>query len=405
MAYMFGMTATNSEDKRKPFTPKSFPERAIDVIVPVDGLLLEIFFNPKTMTWDSRFNANGKYGKLSPEQMDCFFRTEFFKNVINSVKKKWPAADPFYSELLSKIENLDVCSYVSEDDLKNLDEDDERAESRPDLANKDVTGDGQRDYTSTGRKIMSFSDSGVSSKGSEYYCWPRKGKEYKWNSWKDWTKIKPFCKMTFKQNGRKYMISLSLFDENFKNRGFRGADVNWEPPFAWLTPGECAQVMDLMIVRKFLRQCITRVNGFINQDPKEIYEKIDKKDRVTVQEIEKTVRVIRHCMKYAFKDAQADTYQFDEADESFQDDAKSPAEKFEDDLDQTMLDKFELEYAGRKDMGKVFVRYYGTLAGDEDEQEKTLDAVQYEFRLTDVSAYTANVPRVGPCICLMYDKR
>lgn len=100
MAYMFGMTATNSEEKRKPFTPKSFPERAVDVIIPTEGFLLEIFFNPKTMTWDSRFNADGKYGKLSPEQMDAFFRTDFFKRVLESVRKKWPASDPFYSELL-----------------------------------------------------------------------------------------------------------------------------------------------------------------------------------------------------------------------------------------------------------------------------------------------------------------
>jgi hypothetical protein len=79
---------------------------------------------------------------------------------------------------------------------------------------------------------------GVSSKGAEYYCWPRKGKEFKWNSWKDWKKLKPFAKMIFKHNGRKYMISLSLFDENFDHRGFRGADIEWKPPFAWTTPDE-----------------------------------------------------------------------------------------------------------------------------------------------------------------------
>lgn len=70
-----------------------------------------------------------------------------------------------------------------------------------------------------------------------------------------------------------------------------------------------------------------------------------------------------------------------------------------------MLDRFDLEYAGSKDMGKVKVRYYGPVSGTEDELEKLLERVQYEFRLSDVSAYTANVPRSGPCICLMYNKR
>jgi hypothetical protein len=80
---------------------------------------------------------------------------------------------------------------------------------------------------------------GVNGKSGEYFCWPRKGKEFKWNSWKDWKKIKPFAKMYFKHNGRRYMISISLFDEQFDHRGFRGADVDWTPPFAWTTPEEC----------------------------------------------------------------------------------------------------------------------------------------------------------------------
>nr|DAF73094.1 MAG TPA: hypothetical protein [Caudoviricetes sp.] len=96
---------------------------------------------------------------------------------------------------------------------------------------------------------------GVKGGSGRYYCWPRKGKEFKWNSWKDWRKLKPFCKMTFSHNGRQYMISLSLFDEQFENRGFRGADTKWTPPLAWLTHEECSQVLQLSIVRKFLKQC------------------------------------------------------------------------------------------------------------------------------------------------------
>jgi hypothetical protein len=153
---------------------------------------------------------------------------------------------------------------------------------------------------------------GVSSKGAEYFCWPRKDKEFKWNTWKDWKKLKPFAKMYFKHNGRKYMISLSLFDENFDHRGFRGADVEWKPPFAWTTPEEANQIMKLSIVRKFLKQCIRRVNEYIKMDPEEIYSKIDKKDKIDIKEIEKTIRVIKHVLRTAFKDQQADDYKYDD---------------------------------------------------------------------------------------------
>lgn len=107
------------------------------------------------------------------------------------------------------------------------------------MANQDVTGDGKRDYSGSGRKIITFGDMGVKSNSGMYFCWPRRGKEFKWNTWSDWTKIKPFARMTFVYNGRKYMISLSLSDEDLDNRGFRGADLTWTPPLAWLTPSEC----------------------------------------------------------------------------------------------------------------------------------------------------------------------
>ena len=128
---------------------------------------------------------------------------------------------------------------------------------------------------------------GVNGKSGEYFCWPRKGKEFKWNSWKDWKKLKPFAKMYFKHNGRKYMISLSLFDEQFDHRGFRD---------------ECDEIMQLSIVRKFLRQCIKRVRPYADMDPEEVMKKIDKPERITVKEIEKTQRVIKHVLKTAFKE-------------------------------------------------------------------------------------------------------
>lgn len=46
-------------------------------------------------------------------------------------------------------------------------------------------------------------------------------------------------------------------------------------------------------------------------DPEEVMKKIDKPERVTVKEIEKTQRVIRHCIKVAFREQQADNYKYE----------------------------------------------------------------------------------------------
>lgn len=81
--------------------------------------------------------------------------------------------------------------------------------------------------------------------------------------------------MTFVYNGRKYMISLSLFDEMFEDRGFRGADLTWTPPLAWLTPGECDDIIKLSITRKFVNLCITRIKQYLDLTPEEVYEKIN----------------------------------------------------------------------------------------------------------------------------------
>ena len=45
--------------------------------------------------------------------------------------------------------------------------------------------------------------------------------------------------------------------------------------------------------------------------PEEIYKKIDRPERLTVKEIEKTLRVIKHVVKTVFKEQQADDYRYD----------------------------------------------------------------------------------------------
>lgn len=268
----------------------------------------------KSKSWNSSFILDGHVAKLTPEQLDEFFSTKFYAKLVNKLSKIWPTSDLQYANLFLAVTSCVTSTAISDKELKlgcKLNEVDQPGK-RKHLANMDVDGDNKRDYAGSGRKIVHFSDMGVNANSGRYFCWPRKGKEFKWNSWKDWKKIRPFAKMEFKHNGRKYMISCSLFDENFDHRGFRGADVQWTPPFAWMTPEECDQIMKLSIVRKFLKHCIKRVKGYVSMKPEEIMAKIDKPERVTIKEIEKTIRVIKHVMSSAFNDQQADDYKFDD---------------------------------------------------------------------------------------------
>lgn len=318
-SYFGNQTFELDNGKKKPYQPKTFPNKAIIIQFLYNKKPIEIYLDTKQNAWNSRLISNGSIGKLSPEQLDEFFSTKFYANLINSIAKKWPTSDPNYAKLYQAMMDCKSTTYISDDELNiidnqnEIDEDDKINQpfKNKSLANKDVNGDHKRDYTGSGRKIVHFSDMGATSKGAEYYCWPRPGKEFKWNTWKEWKKLKPFAKMYFKHNGRKYMISLSLFDENFDHRGFRGADVEWKPPFAWVTPTEANQIMKLSIVRKFLKQCIKRIHQYIDMSPEEIYNKIDKKDRIDIKEIEKTIRVIKHVLKIAFKEQQADDYKYD----------------------------------------------------------------------------------------------
>lgn len=311
-AYMSNQVIENPYGKMKPYNPKSFPDKAVVVQFENDGTDFQIYFDTNEKAWNSFFIKDGHVAKLAPEQLDSFFSTQFYAKLVDSLSKKWPTKDPTYAELWQGIMDCKCSTTIADDeyDCQMLDEVDQPGK-RKDLANQDVDKDNKRDYAGSGRKIIHFSDLGVSGKSGRYFCWPRKGKEFKWNSWKDWKKLKPFAKMYFKHNGREYMISLSLFDENFDHRGFRGADIEWTPPFAWVTPGECNEIMKLSIVRRFLRQCLKKVKAYMALTPEEVYERIDKPERLSIKEIEKTMRVIKHVVKVVFKEQQADDYRYD----------------------------------------------------------------------------------------------
>lgn len=309
-AYMSNQTMKTLGGKVKPYAPKSFPEKAVVVQFNYGSIPIQIYLDTKAKAWNSSFVVDGHIAKLSPEQLDAFFSTKFYARLVDKLAKNWPTSDPQYGDLYTAVMHCRSSIAIREDETDGtiaIDEVDQPGKKKH-LANKDVDGDNKRDYAGSGRRIVHFSDYGVKNGSGEYFCWPRKGKEFKWNSWKDWTKIRPFAKMYFVHNGRKYMISLSLFDERFDHRGFRGADVDWTPPFAWTTPEECDEIMQLSIVRKFLKQCIARVKPYMDMAPDEVMKKIDKPERVTLKEIEKTQRVIRRVVKKVFKEHQVDDY-------------------------------------------------------------------------------------------------
>ena len=123
-----------------------------------------------------------------------------------------------------------------------------------------------------------------------------------------WKKIKPLCRMSFKYNNYNYGVSISTYDENYENRGFRGYNLDIEPPLAWITPDECSQVMELSLFKKFARHCVKRISKYIDMPTDEIFSKINNKDRCTEKDIEKTKMIIRKVLKYAIKPCKADTF-------------------------------------------------------------------------------------------------
>ena len=187
-AWMYNQKFENSEGKEKPFTPKAFPGKAITLLIPQPNYQIEIYFDADACQWDSKMIVDGKFMKLTADQMEDFFKSEFYKKMVESLSKKWPTSDPKYGKLFAAIQRKQLRVGVIpeeeiEEALKNgmLTELEHKHEvnqpnKRKDLANKDVTGDGERDYTGSGRRIISFSASQISNKDSKYYCWLEKAK-------------------------------------------------------------------------------------------------------------------------------------------------------------------------------------------------------------------------------------
>jgi hypothetical protein len=72
------------------------------------------------MAWNSKIVKDGKLGKLSPEQFDSFFQTQFYKKMEEALAKKWPLSDPKYGEMYNVVRGKNVSTSLSEEELQEL---------------------------------------------------------------------------------------------------------------------------------------------------------------------------------------------------------------------------------------------------------------------------------------------
>lgn len=313
-AYNTNQTAIDDQGKQIPVNPKKFPDRAIDIMFVVNGIELHIFLDKETKDWDSSFKFRGMpEAKLSPEQMGQFFGTRFYRLLLSKCKKEWPLTDEMYGDLYNgMLEKRMKCPGARELQTEDGEFKDDQVRAaqkkREKLRQKEKDKAAKAKYTNSGRKIVSFSDFGVKTNTFKGYCWPQPGKEFRWSSWADWRKLKPLCRISFKHNDYNYGVSISTYDDNFDNRGFRGYNLDIEPPLAWITPDECAQVMELSLFKKFARHCVARIEKYINMPTEDILAKINNPDKVSAGDIDKTKAIIRKVLNTAIKPCKADTF-------------------------------------------------------------------------------------------------
>lgn len=289
-----------------PMNPKKVPDKAIIIQVDTQYFKLELFFDPKCKAWDSIVDYNGQKCRLSPDQFGEFFETTFYQRLIQKLQSIWPLSDQYHAELFQGILEKEMKTFS--DDV-NIEEDAD--DKYTDRRNKDVDGDGKRDYSASGRKIMHFNDIGVKSDSGMFFCWPEEKKVYRWSTWRDWKKIKPLCRMRFKYiNGHEYGISLSTIGNQYEHRGFRSYDLTAQPPLQWLSKEENSDLMGLSIFNKFIRHCIEKIQKYISMDPEEIYRNINNPEKLTVDDIKETQYKIGMTLKKIIKPRQSDDYKW-----------------------------------------------------------------------------------------------
>lgn len=298
----------------KPTNPKTDPTRAITITFQIGDSAIQIFFDPNTMTWNSSVDFNGQKTRLTPDQLGKFLTTEFFNSFSDKLSRVWPLEDPYYSRLLDGIKRREVSVFPEQTD--QIDEDGEFRSGNIDIErSREKNAAGEQIRTNSGRKIVHFSDFSLTKKSeSRYYCWPEKGKEFKFSQWNiankvfDAEKATPmFVRMSFWHGMYEYGLNLGLRDNISINRGFFSYNLTLQPPVQWCTPTETTDMLTLSNVQHFLRNCKKRINRFLNVDTDEIYERINNPEHITKEMIDDTKHVIRMNFDIV-RNPRADTY-------------------------------------------------------------------------------------------------
>lgn len=299
MAYNIGQSVIDPDSgKTVPVNPKKFPQKAVDIIFPSKELLIEVFLDTNTRKWDSRFKYNGQICRLSPDQMGQFFNTSFYGRLMNKLQKEWPLTDEMYGNLFEGITNKEMALEDTTKLTEDVGEESSEEKEKP-------------THTAGGRKIMNFGDIGVRGKTAKYFCWPEKGKEFRWSQWKDWKKISPLVRLRFEySNGHTYGISLSTIGEDYHNRGFRSYDLTEKPILQWLTKEENEDIMTLSAVNKFINYCVKRISKYVAMDPEEVMANINNPDQLTIDEIKTTQLKIKKTLNEIIKKRQPDTFKW-----------------------------------------------------------------------------------------------
>lgn len=315
--YNVGQTIIDKNGKEQPVNPKKFPEKAIDIFIPINGMLMiELYLDRESRKWDSSFTFNGAAGKLSPDQMGQFFRSNFYQQLKAKLEKEWPLSDDMYNGLFAGVQNCEMLIGFQQTLEEDADDDAQlspqeiakKREKRREKAKKDYQ---KAHYSASGRKLMNFSDIGVKGSSGKFNCWPNPDKAFNWSTWKDWKKIKPLCRIRFDYaNGHTYGASVSAIGDDYDHRGFRSYDLTEQPPLQWLSKNENADLMKLSIFNKFIKHCIDRIEKYVSIPTEEIYAKINNKDKITTEEIEATKNVIKKTLKYILKRKQSDDFKW-----------------------------------------------------------------------------------------------
>lgn len=298
----------DENDDSEAYNPKKNPDRAVDILLeyPQNNITIEIYLDTPSMEWDSLINGKNK---LSPEQMQQFFKTDFYHDVYNRLTQIWPSSDEFFSKLLNAIKNK---KYMIDcfNGGENIEEDSNvfRKGNIDKEKSREKNAAGKEIRTRSGRKIITPSNFDVRRDDNEaYFVWPSKGKEFKYSQWADWTHIKPVARIRFKMGQFVYGISFSPIEEDDENRGAKAYNLTLLPHLQYLTPEETQEMMDLSIVQQFLRHATKRISKYLSVPDEEVLEKVNKPEKCTIDDIRKTKHILKNTLK-AIRAGRHDTY-------------------------------------------------------------------------------------------------